>query len=154
MFFGQPPSKVMWTNGLLTPKPCFSQSIWSLLYDVNQLFSQKWRSRLSKANFCSKTVDSVFTVFLFSFNVFPSKLITIVVNQLFSQKWSSKLSKANFCSKTVGTVFAIFFLHSTSFSINLIIIVWCQSIFFSETEPKVFKMNVKFSKTGLWARGM
>ena len=64
-FFGQLPSKVMWTNGSLTQKPCFSQSIWSLLFVVNQLFSQKWRSGLSKANFCAKTVGTVFAVFVF-----------------------------------------------------------------------------------------
>ena len=47
------------------------QSFWSLLFDVNQLLSQKWRSKLSKANFCSKTVGTVFAAFcLLSINYF------------------------------------------------------------------------------------
>ena len=42
------------------------QSIWSLLFDVNQLFSQKWSPKLSKAKFCSKTVSTIFAAFFFS----------------------------------------------------------------------------------------
>ena len=77
-FFGQVPSKVMWTNGSLTQKPCFSRSIWSLLFDVNEFLSQKCRSRFSKANFYSKTVCSVFSVFVLHSTSFPIKLINIV----------------------------------------------------------------------------
>ena len=82
------------------------QSIWSLLFDVNQSFSQKWNPELSKANFCSKTVDTVFAVFVLHSTSFQINLIIIFdVKQLFSQKWGPNLSKANFCSKTAGTAF-------------------------------------------------
>ena len=57
------------------------QSFWSLLFDVNQLLSQKWRSKLSKANFCSKTVGTVFAVFCLSFTIFHNQLITFVCCQ-------------------------------------------------------------------------
>ena len=40
------------------------KSIWSLLFDVNQSFSLKWRSKPSKAKFFSKTVGTVFAVFV------------------------------------------------------------------------------------------
>ena len=104
----------------------FFQSFWLLLFDVNQSFSQKWSQKLLKANFCSKTVGTVFAVFVLHSTSFKSIWSLLFdVKQLFSQKWSLKLSKANFCSKTVGTAFAVFVLHSTSFPINLIIIVWC-----------------------------
>ena len=49
------------------------KSIWSLLFDVNQLFSQKWSPKLSKANFCSKTVGTAFAVFCSSSNIFPNQ---------------------------------------------------------------------------------
>ena len=54
------------------------QSIWSLLFDVNQLFSQKWSSKLSKTNFCSKTVGTVFAVFVLLSTSFQINLIIIV----------------------------------------------------------------------------
>ena len=53
-------------------------SIWSLLFDVKQSFSQKWRSKLSKANFCSKTVDTVSAVFVLLSTSFPFNMIIIV----------------------------------------------------------------------------
>ena len=85
------------------------QSIWSLMFDVNQLFSQKCSPEHSKANFCSKTVGTVFAVFGLHSTSFPINLIIIVYcNQFFSQKWSLELSKASFCSKTVVTEFAVF----------------------------------------------
>ena len=83
-FFGKVPSKVMWTNGSWTQKPCFSRSIWSLLFDVNQLISQKCSSRFSKANFYSKTVGSVFSVFVLHSTSFPIILIIIVWRQSFT----------------------------------------------------------------------
>ena len=49
------------------------KSICSLLFDVNQLFSQKWSPELSKANFCSKTVGTAFAVFCSSSNIFPNQ---------------------------------------------------------------------------------
>ena len=78
-FFGQVSSKVMWTQ-----KHCFSRSIWSLLFDVNQLLSQKCRSRFSKANFYSKTVGSVFSVFVLQSTSFPIILIIFVWRQSFT----------------------------------------------------------------------
>ena len=57
------------------------KSIWSLLFDINQLFSQKWSPKVSKANFCSKTVGTVFAVFCFSFTIFHNQLITFVCCQ-------------------------------------------------------------------------
>ena len=55
-----------------------TQSIWSLLIVVNQLFSQKWRSGLSKANFCAKTVDTIFANFVLDSTSFTINLIIIV----------------------------------------------------------------------------
>ena len=49
------------------------KSIWSLMFDVNQVFSQKWSLKLSKANFCSKTVGAAFAVFCSSSNIFPNQ---------------------------------------------------------------------------------
>jgi len=49
------------------------QSFWSSLFDVNQLFSQKWDPKLSKANFCSKTVCTEFAVFCSFWNIFPNQ---------------------------------------------------------------------------------
>ena len=54
------------------------QSFWLLLFIVNQTFSQKWRSKLSKAKFCSKAVSPVFAVFLLLSTSFPIILINIV----------------------------------------------------------------------------
>ena len=57
------------------------KSIWSLLFDVNQLFSQKFSSRFSKANFYPKTMGSVFSVFVLHSTSFPIILIIIVWRQ-------------------------------------------------------------------------
>ena len=54
------------------------QSNWSLLFDINQLFSQKWSQKVSKANFCSKTVGTIFAIFAFHSTSFPIILIVIV----------------------------------------------------------------------------
>ena len=43
------------------------------MFDINQLFSQKWSPKLSKANFCSKTVGTGFAVFCSSSNIFPNQ---------------------------------------------------------------------------------
>ena len=51
---------------------------WLLLFVVNQLFSQKWSPKLSKANFCSKTVGTIFAVFALLSTSFPIILIVIV----------------------------------------------------------------------------
>ena len=51
---------------------------WLLLFVVNQLFSQKWSPKLSKANFCSKTVGTIFAVFALHSTSFPIILIVIV----------------------------------------------------------------------------
>ena len=48
-------------------------------FDVNQEFSQKWRSKFSQANFCSKTVDTTFAVFVLLSTSFPINLIIIVL---------------------------------------------------------------------------
>ena len=54
------------------------QSNWSLLFDINQLFSQKWSPKLLKANFCSKTVGTVFAVFVLHSTSFQINLVIIV----------------------------------------------------------------------------
>ena len=54
------------------------QSFWLIMFDVNQLFSQKWSSKLSKTNFCSKTVGTVFAVFVLHSTSFQINLVIIV----------------------------------------------------------------------------
>ena len=51
---------------------------WLLLFDVNQLFSQKWSSKVSKANFCSKTMGKILASFVLHSTSFPIVLIIIV----------------------------------------------------------------------------
>ena len=142
-------------------KPCFSQSIWSSLFDVNQLFlrnvgwgSQKltfarrqWAQYLLFLFFTQQLFQSIWAI-MFDNNLFLKKAIMFDNNQSFSQKRSPMVSKANFCSKTVGTGFAVFALHSTSFPINLIFIVWCQSIIFSEMEPGTLKSELLLEDSG------
>ena len=48
------------------------------MFDVNQSFSQKWRSKLSKVKFCSKAVSPVFAFFLLLSTSFPIILIIIL----------------------------------------------------------------------------
>ena len=54
------------------------ESIASSLIDVNQQFSQKWRLEFSKPNFCSKTMDTLFDVFVVFSTSFPTSLIKVV----------------------------------------------------------------------------
>ena len=54
------------------------------MFDVNQLISQKCSSRFSKANFYSKIVGSIFSVFVLHSTSFPIILIIIVWRQSFT----------------------------------------------------------------------
>ena len=130
-------------------KPCFSQSIWSSLFDVNQLFIKNVGRGSQKLTFARRQWAQYLLFLFFTQHLFQSIWrIMFDVNQSFSQKWSPKVSKANFCSKTVGTVFAVFAVHSTSFPINLIFIVWWQSIIFSEMEPGTLKSELLLEDSG------
>ena len=82
-------------------------SIWSLMFDVNQLVSQKWSPKLSKPNFWSKTVGTIFAFFVLHSTSFPNILIINVWRQsiIFSEMKPEALksevlledSKHNFC---------------------------------------------------------
>ena len=62
-----------------------SQSIWLLLFVVNQLYSQKWRPKFSKAKFRSKTVSTIFAAFSLISTSFPIDLWKIA-----EKMWCSK----------------------------------------------------------------
>ena len=126
-FFGQVPSKVMWTNGPLTQKPYFVDRFdHYCLMSINCFFRNAGRGS-QKQTFTRRQWAQYFLFLFFTQHLFQSFWSLLFdVNQLLSQKWRSKLSKANFCSKTVSTILANFALHSTSFPIILIIIFWCE----------------------------
>ena len=105
------------------------QSFWSLLFDVNQLFSQKWSPKLSKANFCSKTVGIAFAVFCSSSNIFSNQLIinvwyqSIIFSEMKPETLNSELfledsghSICCFCSSL--NIFSNQFDHYCLTSIN------------------------------------
>ena len=48
--------------------------------DAPLVFSQKWRSKVSKANFCSKTVATTFAIFVLLSTSFPINLMILIVN--------------------------------------------------------------------------
>ena len=78
----KPPASVkrgVWVRGVFL-STSFTIN-WLLLFVVNQLFSQKWSPKLSKENFCSKTLGTVFAVFVLHSTSFPINLIIIVCCQ-------------------------------------------------------------------------
>ena len=91
------------------------KSIWSLMFDVKQLFSQKWGPKLSKANFCSKTVGTAFAVLFFFQHLSQSFwLLMFVVNQFFLRNAVRSSQKRSFARRQWVQYLLIFFLSSTS----------------------------------------
>ena len=76
------------------------KSIWSLMFDVKQLFSQKWGPKLSKAYFCSKTVGTAFAVLFFFQHLSQSFwLLMFVVNQFFLRNAVRSSQKRSFARR-------------------------------------------------------
>ena len=87
----------------------------SLMFDVNQLFSQKWGPKLSKAYFCSKTVGTAFAVLFFFQHLSQSFwLLMFVVNQFFLRNAVRSSQKRSFARRQWVQYLLFFFLSSTS----------------------------------------
>jgi len=112
------------------------------MFDVNQLFSQKWSPKFSKPNFWSKTVGTIFAVFVLHLTSFLINLIISVWCQsiIFSEMRPGAL-KSILLFEDSGHSICCCFLLPTSFPINLIIIVWYHSTIFSDMSQKVSKAN-------------
>ena len=117
------------------------QSSWSLLFDVNQLFSQKWSPKVSKANFCSKTVGTIFAVFVLHSTSFQINLIIIVWHQsiIFSEMKPEALKSKLLLEDSGHSIccFLFFFQHLSQSIWSLMFVV---NQFFSQ------KWSPKFSK--------
>ena len=94
------------------------KSIWSSLFDVNQSFSLKWRSKPSKANFSSKTVGTVFAVFLLLSTFFPIILIfNFWCESIDFSEMKVEALKSKFFLEDRSTIFSVFSSLNT-FAIN------------------------------------
>ena len=133
-------------------------SIWSSLFDVNQLFSQKWSPKLSKANFCSKTVGTVFAVFVLHSTSFSINLIIIVWRQtiIFSEMEPEGLKSKLLLEDSGHSICCfLFFFQHLSQSIWLLLFVVNQfdyyllSInFFSKKESETLKSELLLKHSG------
>ena len=116
------------------------KSIWSLMFDVNQLFSQKWSLKLLKANFCLKTVGRIFAVFVLHSTSFQINLFIIVCCQsIISSEMKPGALKSKFLLEDSGHSICCFVFLPTSFLIIFITNVCCQSIFSQKCSPKFSK---------------
>ena len=105
------------------------QSFWLLLFDVNQLFSQKWSPKLLKANFCSKTVGTVFAVFVLHSTSFQINLVIIVWCQsiIFSEMKPGALKSKLLLEDSGHSICCfLFFFQHLSQSIWLLLFVLNQ----------------------------
>ena len=105
------------------------KSIWSLTFDVKQLFSQKWGPNLSKANFCSKTVGTAFAVFVLHSTSFQINLFIIVCCQsIISSEMKPGALKSKLLLEDSGHSICcfLFFFQHLSQSIWLLLFVLNQ----------------------------
>ena len=94
------------------------KSIWSLLFDVNQSFSLKWRSKPSKAKFFSKAVGTVFAVFVLFPTFFPIILIfNFWCESIDFSEMKVEGLKSKFFLEDRSTIFSVFSSLNT-FAIN------------------------------------
>ena len=86
------------------------------MFDINQLFSQKWSPKLSKANFWSKTVGTSFAVFCSSSNIFPNQFdcYCLLLINFFLRNGVRSSQKRSFARRQWVQYLLLFFLNSTS----------------------------------------
>ena len=112
--------------------PCFCffftifRTFWFIIKSCQSIFLSKWRSKSSKASFCSKTVPTHFANFTLFSTIFSIRPIIVLMSiNYFLRNEGRSSQKQTFPRRQWTQILLFFVLLSTSFPIILFVNVWC-----------------------------